>query len=224
MHESNLVGVHETGIAHHVAAVGEVDCQYRSTAVLDCRGAVVVELFVAVRADVAARENFFEMPEEHGVDGHYIFEVSMLRAIFHHQDLALALDDLRLDFAGLFVQQDFLRKLAVNDLLADLRYAFRTERVGRTRPSQGWLLLFVGLEERLVRPLRRERRIGLDAVEAVKNLPGTVGGNCQCLLNILNRFRHPCAPRRDTALWGRRQISTANHYRTAVSYTTTASS
>ena len=32
--EADLVGVHEAGIAHHVAAVGEVDGQHRSAAVL----------------------------------------------------------------------------------------------------------------------------------------------------------------------------------------------
>ena len=28
VNESNLVGVHEAGIAHHVAAVGQVDCEH----------------------------------------------------------------------------------------------------------------------------------------------------------------------------------------------------
>src|SRR6202043_762206 len=33
MHVTNLVGVHETRIAHHVAAVGEVHGEHRATAV-----------------------------------------------------------------------------------------------------------------------------------------------------------------------------------------------
>ena len=42
--EADLVGVHEAGIAHHVAAVGEVDGEHRAAAVGDGRGAVVVQL------------------------------------------------------------------------------------------------------------------------------------------------------------------------------------
>ena len=35
MHEADLVGVHEARIAHHVAAVGQVDRQHRAAAVRD---------------------------------------------------------------------------------------------------------------------------------------------------------------------------------------------
>ena len=42
--EADLVGVHEAGIAHHVAAVGEVDGEHRAAAVSDGRGAVIVQL------------------------------------------------------------------------------------------------------------------------------------------------------------------------------------
>ena len=61
VHEADLVGVHEARIAHHVAAVGEVDGQHRAAAVGDGAGAVVVQLFVVVGANVAAREHIFEM-------------------------------------------------------------------------------------------------------------------------------------------------------------------
>ena len=46
MDEANLVGVHEAGVAHHVAAVGQVDGQHRSAAML--HGA-------ASRGDAASR-------------------------------------------------------------------------------------------------------------------------------------------------------------------------
>ena len=57
--EADLVGVHEAGIAHHVAAVGEVDGEHRAAAVGDGGGAVVVQLLVAIAvgADVAAGED-----------------------------------------------------------------------------------------------------------------------------------------------------------------------
>ena len=72
--EPNLVGVHETRIAHHVAAIGEIDRQHRSAAMLDGAGAVIVQLLVVVRPNVAARENVFQVLEERQVDGHDVFE------------------------------------------------------------------------------------------------------------------------------------------------------
>ena len=47
--EPDLVRVHEAGVAHHVAAVRQVDGQHRAAAVLDGAAAVVVELLVVVR-------------------------------------------------------------------------------------------------------------------------------------------------------------------------------
>ena len=78
VHEADLVGVHEAGIAHHVAAVGEIDGQHRAAAVLHGRRAVVVQLLVVVGLDVAAGENVFEMLREFGVNRHHIFEVAVL--------------------------------------------------------------------------------------------------------------------------------------------------
>ena len=101
--EPDLVGVHEAGVAHHVAAVGQVDRQNRTAAVGDGAGAVLVQVLIVVGADVAAREDLFQVLEERGVDGHHVFEVAVNRAVLHHQDLAVALDDLGLDLAGLVV-------------------------------------------------------------------------------------------------------------------------
>ena len=156
MDEADLVGIHEARIAHHVAAVREIDRQHRSAAVLHRAGAVIVELFVVVRADVAAGEALFEVLEERRVDRHHVFEMAVLRAVLHHQDLAVALDDLRLDLADLLVQQDFVGKLAVDDLLADFGDAARAQGIGLAGPAERRLRLFPGLQQRLVRPLRRE--------------------------------------------------------------------
>ena len=54
--EADLVRVHEAGIAHHVAAVGEVDGQHRTASVLHRGRPVVMQLLVVVGANVAARE------------------------------------------------------------------------------------------------------------------------------------------------------------------------
>ena len=60
--------------------------------VLSCRDGAA---FVVVGADVAAREDLLQVLEERGVDGHDVFEVAVAGAVLHHQDLAVALDDLR---------------------------------------------------------------------------------------------------------------------------------
>ena len=51
---ADLVGVHEARVAHHVAAVGQVDREHGAAAVLDRRGAVVVQRRLGDR-EVAAR-------------------------------------------------------------------------------------------------------------------------------------------------------------------------
>ena len=135
MHKANLIGIHEAWIAHHVAAVGEVDGQHRAAAMLDGRGPVIVQLVVVMRADVTPGEDFFEMAEELSIHGHYVFEMAMFRTILHHQDLAVALDNLRLDLADLLVQQDLMRQLPIDDLLTDLRNALGTKGVGGAWPA-----------------------------------------------------------------------------------------
>ena len=167
--EADLVGVHEAGIAHHVAAVGEVDGQHRAASVLHGRRAVVMQLLVVVGADVAAGENVFQVLRELGVNRHHIFKVAVLGAVFDHQNLAVALDDRGLDLADLFVHEHFVGQLAVENLLADFGHALGAERVGRARPAERRLRLLVGLEQRLVGPLRSRRRIRLHAVETLEN-------------------------------------------------------
>ena len=190
MDEADLVRVHEARVAHHVAAVGQVDRQDRAAAVLDRAAAVVVELLVVVRADVAARERLLEVLEERRVHRHHVFEVAVDRAILDHQDLAVALDDGGLDLADLLVEEDLVVALAVEDLLARLAHADRAERVGLARPAERRLHLLPGLLERQVGPLRREGAVRLHAVERVEGGPGAPGDEGQALLDVLDRLVH----------------------------------
>ncbi len=105
VNETDLVRVHKARIAHHVAAVGQIDRQNRSAAVLDRRCAVIVELFVIVRFDIASREQRFDVLQELGVDRHHVFEMAVIGAILDHPHLAVAFDDLCLDLADLFIDQ-----------------------------------------------------------------------------------------------------------------------
>src|SRR5208283_2407856 len=72
----------------------------------------------------------------------------------------------------------------------DFRHAARAQRVGCARPAERRLRLFPTLEERLVRPLRRETRIRMDLIQLVEDHPGRIGGHGQDFFGILYRFVH----------------------------------
>jgi len=149
-----------------------------------------MQVLVIVGANVAAREHLFEVLRELGVDRHHVFESSVLGAFLDHQDLAVALDDLRFDLADLLVHEDFMRKVAIQNLLTDFGNALGAKGIGTARPAERWLGLLVRLEQRLVGPLGGWRRIGIDAVDPLKHSPRSLsGGDCN-LLNVLNRLAH----------------------------------
>jgi hypothetical protein len=139
-----------------------------------------------VRAHVAAGEALFEVLEEGRVHRHHVFKVAVLGAVLDHQDLAVALDDLGLDFAHLLVEQDFVGQLAVENLLADLGHALGTERVGGARPAQRRLLFLIALLEGLVGPLGREGGVGADAVQPLIDDPRSLGRVDGGFLGILD--------------------------------------
>ena len=192
--EPDLVGVHEARIAHHVAAVRQIDRQHRAASVLDRAAAVVVQLLVVVGADVAARERLLEVLEERRVDRHRVFEMAMDRAVLHHHDLAVLLRDGGLDLADLLIEQRLERTGAVEDRLSRLPHTGRAERIGFARPAKRRLRLLIRLQQRLVRPLRRERRVRVDRVQAGKDVPGAICRDSEPLLHILHRRVHRMSP------------------------------
>jgi hypothetical protein len=169
--EADLVRIHKTGIAHHVAAIGEIDGQHRAASVFHGRRTMMVQMFVFVGADVAAGENFFEVAREFGVNRHQVFEVPVLGAVLDHPNLAVAFDDLGLDLAHFFVHQHVDRQMAVENLLPDFRHALRTKRIGRAGPTQRRLRFFPGFEQGLVGPLRNRRRHSEQCGSGVQKLP-----------------------------------------------------
>ncbi len=141
MDEADLIGIHEARIAHHVAAIGEIDGEDGAAAVGDGAGAVVVELFVVVRSDVAAGENVFEVLGEGRIDGHQVFEHTVLGAFLDHEDFAIAFDDLGFDFADGFGEKNFVIGFAINDSLANFGDAAGAQRIGFARPAE-WRFSF----------------------------------------------------------------------------------
>src|SRR6266849_1602442 len=142
---ANLVGVHEAGVAHHVAAVGEVDSEHGTAAIAHGAGTVLVKIFVVVGGNIAAGELLLDVVEEFGVDGHHVFVVAVDGAVFDHPNFAVAFDNLRFDLADLLVHEVAPVFFAVNDGFAGFFDAIGTERIGLPRPAEGWLGLFPGL-------------------------------------------------------------------------------
>ena len=130
-----------------------------------------VQALIVVGGNVAPGKRLFQMAEELRVDRHHIFEVAMRGAVLHHQDSAVALDDLRLDLADFLVEQDFVRQFSVEDLTADFRDTLWAKRIGGARPPQRRLGFLVRLEKRLVAPPGSERLTGMNAVHPFKNEP-----------------------------------------------------
>jgi len=190
VHVPDLIRVHKTRIAHHVAAIRQINRQHRAAAVLHGRRTVMMQMFVFVRANIAARENFLKMLRELCVNRHQIFEMPVLRAVLDHPNLAVAFHDLGLDLAHFFVHQNVDGQMAIQNLLPNLRYALRTKRIGRAGPTQRRLRFFPGLEQRLLRPLWDRSIIRSNAVEALKDCPCAGGGNRHDLLDIFDRLVH----------------------------------
>ena len=209
--EPDLVRIHEARVAHHVTAVRQVDRQDRATTVLDGAAAMVMQLLVVVRDDVASGKRLLEMTEERRVHGHHVFEATMNRAVFDHHDLAVAFDDLRLDLADLLVEQNRVVFLTVQDFLAGFPNARRAERIGLARPAEGRLDLLVRLQQRLLGPTRDEGLVLPDLVQRVEHDPPGAGHVGRSLLGVLNRLVHghflrsfALTPRTSKFLIGRR--------------------
>src|SRR6185437_2073984 len=134
--------------------------------------------------------NGFQVLEELGVDGHHIFEMAMHRAVLHHEDFAVAIDNLRFDFARLVIVQNVDGRLPVEDLLPDFGNAARAERIRGARPAQRRLHLFPALEERLIAPRRNKSGISLDLIDLVEGYPRRSGGYGKSFLCVFNRLMH----------------------------------
>src|SRR5215510_3194149 len=130
------------------------------------------------------------MLEELRIVRHDVFEVAVLLAVLDHEYLAVALDNLSLDLADLFVQQDFVLQFPVDDLLTNLGDALRTQRICGARPAQWRFSLLVRLQKRFLSPLGRERRSLLYAVHPLKDCPGPPSSVSQTLLRVFHRFMH----------------------------------
>lgn len=128
---------------------------------------MAMHAFIVVRRDVAARKVLFNPRQELRIDSHQIFALTVDRAILHHPDLPVALDDLSLDLSRLLVDEIGPVFLAVEDGVARLSNAVGTKRVRCARPAKSRLRLLPGFQQRLVGPFWSKRRIRIVLVEVL---------------------------------------------------------
>ncbi len=176
MHETHLVGVHEAGVAHHVAPIGEVHGQHRAPPVTDGAGAVIVQLAVVVRRDVPPGEILLNPGEELRINGHDVFEAAMERTVLDHPHLPVPLDNLGLDLPHLLGEQGAVILFPLDDPLPGLLHALGAQGIRGAGPAQVGLGFLPGLQDRFVRPLRGEGRAGAVLIEELNGIESESGG------------------------------------------------
>ena len=100
-------------------------------------------------------------------------------AFLHHPDLAIALDNLRFDFADFFVDQVGPVFRPVEDQIARFAHAIGTKRIRGARPAERRLGFLPGFQQRLIRPFRSEGRIWFVLIEELNRVKGDACGLAQ---------------------------------------------
>jgi hypothetical protein len=122
---THLVCIHETGIAHHIATIRQIDCEDCAAAVLDVGVAVLVDVVIVRTLEVTFKKQSFDTPGEIGTGRENVFKGSMLLAMLPHQHATVFFDDLRLQLAGTFGNDRLQVRLPADDLAANFRDATR---------------------------------------------------------------------------------------------------
>lgn len=91
---------------------------------------MTVNVLIFGGAKVAAKEERLDPFEKRRIGRHHILELSMLRAILPHDNLAIIFEDLGFDFTGMLVHQRLERYLSGDDRVANFFYAGWTKTVG----------------------------------------------------------------------------------------------
>ena len=145
---TDLVCIHEAGIAHHVAAVGKVHGQNCATTKLDVRRSMMMDVLVFSSAEVASEEERFDPLEERRVSRHHVNKLAVLRTGLAHDHLSVLFDYLSFDFAWMLIHQRLERRLAADDGVANFLDATRTKTVSLTWESERRRGSLIGFQQR----------------------------------------------------------------------------
>ncbi len=133
--------------------------------------------------EVAAGKQVLDPPQELRVDRQRVGERAVERTGLLDDDLAVALEDVRLDLADVFLDQRLDRLIAAQDARARFTDAGRAQRIGRARPTELRLRSLAALQQRRRRPLRLEGLRGNLSIEGLKRGPGEPGAESKCCLD-----------------------------------------
>src|SRR5713101_2580740 len=116
--------------------------------------------------------------------------MAMLGTIFGHPNLAIALDNLGLDFTYMLVDEhaDFLP--ARNDVFARLNNALRAKRICCAGEAQCGFRFLPRFQQGLVRPLGRERGVRLVFVHCLNRVEDSASHQRKALLKVFY-WSHP---------------------------------
>ena len=182
MHVADLVRIHEARIAHHVAAIGQIDREHRAAAVANGRRPVVMQR-VGDGRKIASGKKRFHALQKRRVDRHRVGKRAVDGAGLFNNDLAVPLDDMRGDFRRVAAHQRFERLLAGEDARAGFAYAHRAQGICRARPAELWLRALVALQQRRRRPGRLKRLALESTIGTLKTGPGYFCGRADEQLN-----------------------------------------
>src|SRR6266542_4754744 len=147
VHITNLVCIHEAGIAHHVAAIGKVHGQDGAAAKFDVRSAMSMDVRIVSRAKVASEEERFDPLEKRGVSCHNVNKLAMLRTVLAHDYLSVFFHDLCFDFARMLIHQRFEGSFAADDGVANFLNTAGTKTVGLAWEAERWRGALVGFQQ-----------------------------------------------------------------------------
>jgi hypothetical protein len=133
---AHLIGIHETWVAHHVAAVREIHCQNGAATVLYGTATVVVETFVVVGRNISAGEVLFDPLKKLHIDGHEVFDLPMLGAFLDHPDLAVSFNNVGFDLTHLLMEQLLPFGLAAGDCFPSFPHTFGAQGIGLAWPAK----------------------------------------------------------------------------------------
>ena len=135
VHEADLVCVHETRIAHHVAAIREVHREDGAASVFHRRFSVLAQRRRR-RREVASGKQPLDAREKCGIDADHVFERAMAGAGFSHHDAPIAFDDFGGNFPGVRARELGEIELAGEHRGARFLHAGGAERVRLARPTE----------------------------------------------------------------------------------------
>ena len=157
--KTDLVGVREAGITHHVAAIREVHGQNRTASILHGARPVIMQRIVVVSLDIAARIEIFDALLKFAVQRQNVFEFTVDGTFLHHPYLSVPFENGCLDLPDPLLYHGPVIYFILENLLARFYHALWTKRIGGAGKAQRRLGFLTGFQQRFIRPFGNERRM-----------------------------------------------------------------